>query len=168
MGLKVNFSKTEAESKPREIPPTGEYTCTILNLEERAVKPGVDDSGKPKANTGKPYWNVDFLIEEGPYEGNHLFANIMLFGENEGAKEGTLRQLVHFLKALGYEIPLDGSDFFLPETIDLMGKRINVSGSKKLAGYDKRAGRDLNDRFEVRNYKPARSLTKSGNSSILP
>lgn len=156
MGLKVNFSKDEAESKAREVIPTGEYTCNIAEIELREVKPG-------SPNVGKPFWNVQFVVDEGDYAGNRVFANIMLF---EG-KDGTLGQLSQFLKALGYDVT--PGEFELPEADDLIGKALNVRGVKKGAGYDKKAGRDLNERWQVSGYKPAKTVTaKTGNTSLLP
>jgi hypothetical protein len=155
MGLKVNFSKDEAESKAREIVPSGEYHCKVVEVEQKDVKP-------PSLNVGKPYWAVQFVIQTDKYAGNRLFANIMLF---EG-KDGTLGSLSQFLKALGYDVT--PGEFELPEADDLIGRDLNVKGNKIPAGFNKKAGRDLPERFNVTGYKPANVTVKTGNSSLLP
>jgi len=156
MGLKVNFSKDEAESKAREVIPTGEYTCNVVEIEQREVKPG-------SANVGKPFWNVRFVVDAGTYAGNSVYANIMLF---EG-KDGTLGSLAQFLKALGYDV--SPGEFELPDPDDIMGRQLNVRGTKYLAGYNKKAQRDLPERFNVTGYKPAKANIKpTGDSSLLP
>ena len=156
MGLKVNFSKDEAESKAREVVPSGEYHCKVVEIELREVKPGTE-------NVGKPYWAVQFVIQSDKYAGNRLYANIMLF---EG-KDGTLGSLSQFLKAMGYDV-MPG-EFELPDADDLMGRDINVKGNKIPAGFNRKAQRDLPERFNVTGYKPANvSVKTSGNSSLLP
>lgn len=156
MGLKVNFSQNEAESKARDIPPSGEYHCKVTEIETREVKPG-------SKNVGKPYWNVKFVIQTGNYAGSPLFSNIMLF---EG-DDGTLGSLAQFLKALNFDV--QAGEMELPEPDDLIGRDINVKGTKLGAGYDKKAQRELNERFNVRGYKAANVATKaSASNSLLP
>lgn len=156
MGFKVNFSQNEADSEVRETPPSGEYHTKITEIETREVKPG-------SKNVGKPYWNVQFVIQSDKHAGSRLFSNIMLF---EG-DDGTLGSLAQFLKALGFDV--QAGEFELPDPDALIGKDINVKGVKKLAGYDKKAGRELNDRFQVNGYKPANVAVKpAGNSALLP
>lgn len=155
MGLKVNFSKTEAASAPREIPPSGEYRCTIYDIELREVKPGSE-------NAGKPYWNVQFVIQDGPYASNRLNSNIMLFA----GKDGTLSALAQFLKALGYQIT--EGEFELPLAEELVGKHLNVQGRKVPAGKDPRSGREYGEHFRVTGYKPASRTVKSSSADKLP
>lgn len=155
MGLKVNFSQTEAESKVREVPPSGEYHTKITEIEHKEVKPG-------SKNVGKPYWNIKFVVQSGPYAGSPLFSNIMLF---EGV-DGTLGSLAQFLKALGFDV--QAGEFELPDPEELMGKDINVKGSKLLAGHDKKTDRELPERFNIRGYKQSDVSPKSGDSSLLP
>jgi hypothetical protein len=156
MGLKVNFSKEEAESTPREVPPSGEYQTKIVEIQEKEVKPG-------SVNVGKPYWNIRFVVQDGKYAGSPIFSNIMLF---EG-KDGTLGSLAQFLKALGFDIT--AGEFELPEPDELIGRDINVRGTKLLAGFDRKAQRELPDRFVPRGYKaPSTVTTKSSSNSLLP
>lgn len=157
MGLKINFTQSEAESTAREVVPSGAYLCHVADVKTAEVKPG-------SANSGKPYWNIRFAIAEGKYEGQSIFGNIMLFSTD---KEGTLSSLAQLLKALGYNI--EQGEFELPEDDDIQGKRLIVIGRKLLAGYDTKARRDLPDRFKISGYRMADAGTlKSGNSSVLP
>lgn len=153
--MKVNFSKDEAESAPREVLPTGEYHCKVVEIDTREVKP-------PSENAGKPFWNVQFVVQAGKYSGQRIYSNIMLF---EG-KDGTLGSLAQFLKALGYDI-LPG-EFDLPSEESFIGKDINVRGSKLPAGFNQKAKRDLPERFNVNGYKPANVVVKQSNSHLLP
>lgn len=156
MGLKVNFSRTEAESSVRQVVPSGEYNCKVFEIETREVKPG-------SVHAGKPYWNVQFVIQSGTYAKNRLLSNIMLFA----GKDGTLSSLAQFLRALGYEV--SEGEFELPDPNELIGKDINVVGTKRLAGFDKKANRELPDRFEIRGYKKSSVVSQTGNdSSVLP
>ena len=156
MGLKVNFSQNEAESTVREVPVSGEYHCKISEIEHREVKPG-------SKNVGKPYWNIKFVIQ-GPekYTGTGVYSNIMLF---EG-EDGTLGSLAQFLKALNFDV--SAGEMELPEPDDIIGKDVNVKGTKLLAGFDKKSQRDLPDRFQIRGYKKADVAVKAGNSTLLP
>ncbi|SRR6266487_1772337 len=155
MGLKVNFSQNEAESTAREVIPTGEYHCKIVDIEIREVKPG-------SRNVGKPYWNLRFVVQTGQYEGNSIYGNIMLFED----KDGTLGSLSQFLKALDFDV--QAGEMELPDQEDLISRDINVRGRKLLAGFDKKAQKDLPDRFQIQGYKRANVAVKTGDSSLLP
>lgn len=158
MGLKINFSKNEAESSAREIIPSGAYVCNVVDVETRDVKPG-------SPNVGKPYWNLRFVVSEGKYAGNSIFGNIMLFSTD---KEGTLSSLAQFLKALGYEVT--EGEFDLPEDDEIQGKSLVVVGRKLAAGPDPKTKRDLPERFKISGYKriDGAAAAKATNSSLLP
>lgn len=153
MGLKVNFSRQEAESSVRQIPPSGEYHCKVFEIETREVKPG-------SVHVGKPYWHVQFVIQGGPYVNNRVMSNIMLFA----GKDGTLSSLAQFLRAMGYEV--SEGEFELPDPNDVIGKDLNVIGTKLLAGYDKKAQKELPDRFQVRGYTKPNVTGRPGNSML--
>ena len=153
MGLKVNFSQDEAESTAREVVPTGEYACKIVEIQDREVKPG-------SLNVGKPYWNIRFVVQDGPYAGSSLYGNIMLF---EG-KDGTLSTLSQFLKAMGFDV--QAGEFELPEIEELVSRDVNVRGTKYPAGNVK--GKELPERFQIKGYKSAGVVAKAGSSSLLP
>lgn len=155
--LKVNFSQDEADSKVREIPPSGTYLCSVVDLEIKEVKPGTP-------NVGKPYWNIRFVVQDGRYAGSSIFSNVMLFSTE---KSGTLSQLSMFLKALGYEITQ--GEFELPDDEAIQGKQLMVTGRKVPAGTDKN-GKDFNEQFRVSGFKAADSTgaKSSTNTSVLP
>lgn len=157
MGLKVNFSQDEADSKAREIPPTGAYNCAIVDISMKQVNPG-------SPNAGKPYWNVRFVVQDGRYEGSSLFSNIMLFGTE---KSGTLSSLAQFLKALGFTIT--PGEFEVPDEDEVQGKQVQVIGRKVAAGTDKN-GKDFPEQFRVSGYKKldGTSVKAATNNSLLP
>lgn len=155
MGMKVNFSNEEANSTPREIPPSGEYHCKIVEIKDRDVQPG-------SLHAGKPFWNIRFVIQNGKYADNSIFANVMLFT----GKDGTLGSLSQLLKALGYDI--QPGDFELPENEEIIGKDINVKGNKLPAGFSQKAKKELPERFNVTGYKTANTAVKAGTSNLLP
>lgn len=150
--LKVNFSTNEASSEARVIPPTGEYTVNITDGEIKEVKPG-------KKNTGKPFWQLKYVIQEGPYDGVSLMSSVMLF-------DGALYSFAQLMKALGYDV--NAGDFEVPSLDDIIGKTINVKGLKKPAGTGP-DGQELNERFEIRNYRASSKVQNSpASNSILP
>lgn len=149
--LKVNFSTNEASSEARVIPPSGEYTVNITDGEIREVKPG-------KKNTGKPFWQLKFVIQDGPYAGISLMSSIMLF-------DGALYSFAQLMKALGFDVT--AGDFEVPALDDIIGKTINVKGYKRPP--ETKDNQELNERFEIRNYKSSgKPSANSASASILP
>jgi len=150
--LKVNFTDREATSTVREIPPSGEYLVAITDGEIKDVKPG-------RKNTGKPYWQLRFVIQDGAYAGSSLIASVMLF-------DGALFSFAQLMKALGYDV--NSGDFLIPSLDEIIGKNVNVRGFKKPPS-TLPDGTELSERFEIKGYKTAsRSGAKSGDSSLLP
>jgi hypothetical protein len=150
--LKVNFTEQEANSTVREIPPSGEYLVAITDGEIKEVKPG-------RKNTGKSFWQLRLVIQDGAYAGASLICSVMLF-------DGALYTLAQLMKALGYDTT--AGDFIIPPLDNIIGKNVNVKGYKKPAT-TLPDGTELSERFEVKGFKPAtRSGTKSGDSSLLP
>lgn len=151
--LKVNFTDEEAASKARDIPPSGEYLCTIVDGSQEIVRPG-------KKNTGKPYWKVRYVIDEGTYSGTSLNATVMLF-------DGALYSLSQLMGALGYDV--NSGEFQVPFLDDLFGKKVIVKGYKR-APSTTPDGQELSERFEVKAYKKSTtsSNNKVGSSSTLP
>ncbi len=149
--LKVNFTDQEATSTVREIPPSGEYLVAITNGEIKEVKPG-------RKNTGKPFWQLTLVIQDGAYAGSSLLSSIMLF-------DGALYSLSQLMKALGYDIT--SGDFVLPPLDDIIGKTVLVRGYKRPA--ETKDGQELAERFEVKGFKPpSKSEAKQVNNSLLP
>lgn len=151
MPLRVNLTTKEAESQSLEVLPTGKYLCNIVEGSLEEVKPG-------KANVGKPYWKLRFVVQDGPYAGRSIYSTVMLF-------EGALYSLVQIMKALGYDVSEGSLD--VPDIEDIEGKSLVVRGVKKAAATDK-DGRDLPERFEVKGYIAASITMKTGDTSILP
>lgn len=150
--LRVNFSEKEASSAPREIPPTGEYTVAITDGEIKEVQPG-------KKNSGKPFWQLKYVIQDGAYEGTSLMSSIMLF-------DGALYSFAQLMRALGYELPKQGA-FEAPTLDDIIGKTINVRGTKMPPKTD--GERELPERFEIKGYKKVnKAAAKADNNSLLP
>jgi hypothetical protein len=150
--LKVNFTDEEANSKPREVPPSGEYVCSIVDGEVATVKPG-------KPNTGKPFWKLRFVVQDGTYAGTSLRATVMLF-------DGALYQFSQLMRALDFDV--NSGEFEVPTLDKIVGQQVIVKGFKRppSMGDD---GRELPERFEVKVYKKAtQGSKKSGNSALLP
>lgn len=150
--LKVNFTDQEATSVVREIPPSGEYLVSITDGEIAIVKPG-------KKNTGKQFWKLKFVIQDGPYAGTTLLSTVMLF-------DGALYSLAQLMKALGYDI--NSGDFVVPGLDDIIGKQVNVRGFKRPA--ETKDGQELSERFEIKGYKTASKnfAAKAGDHNLLP
>jgi hypothetical protein len=122
MVLKVNFSDNEASSEALDFTPipSGKYHVKITDGEMR-------ECGPESKNAGKPYWNLEFTVQEGPYEERKLWGNIMLF-------EGALFSLSQLMKALGNPI-VPGKAFTVPEIDDLLTKDLIVTVRKMQDSY---------------------------------
>lgn len=151
MPLKVNFTDQEATSTVREVPPSGEYVCNIVDGELKEVRPG-------KQNSGKPFWSLRLVVQDGPYSGSTLYSSVMLF-------DGALYSFAQLMRSLGYDV--NSGDFIVPQLNDIIGKTVNVRGIKRPPSQFE--GRELPERFEVKGFKSANTGIKpAANSSILP
>lgn len=165
MALHLNLTDQEASSKAREytVLPTGSYACNIVEIKEEVVRPGSD-------NTGKPYWNVQFTVDEpgSEYDGRYIYSNLMMF---EGAAF-LIKQLVEVL----FPDMLDGNQLSIPEADAFQAKKVRVVGTKYSAGSSikkrgKIVGKRENDAFEVKGFKSiedAPSRKSSAGNSLLP
>lgn len=164
MALKLNMSDDEAKSEARsfQVLPTGDYLCNIVEIKEDSVKPG-------SLNTGKPYWNVRFVVDSanGAYEGRTLYANVMLF-------EGALFAIKQLVEAVFPEF-VEGNELTVPEPDAFEGKQVVITGVKFPAGSkikrkNQVTGTRDRDTFEVKGYKPADRVTRkiTSNSELLP
>lgn len=151
--LKVNFTDEEAGSKVREVPPSGEYVVNITDGERKQVNPS-------RKNAGKPFWKIVMVIQDGNYAGNTLVSSVMLF-------DGALYSFAQLMKALGHDI--NSGDFEVPELESLFGQTIIVRGNK-MPPKTLEDGTDLQERFEVKGFKPYKTGTKlkAGSNSLLP
>ena len=160
-GLKVNFSDQEASSEARSFDPlpTGSYYCRITDVEERWC-------GQESKNPGKPYWNIEFTVQDGPFEDRRVWTNCMLF-------EGALYTLAQLLKATGNEKALqtgnipDGESFVTREVI------VNVKKQRDTYAEQRDADGEVQWKNEVKGIRAyagasPTSKAKSGAGSLLP
>lgn len=154
--LRLNLSDDEAKSEVRnyEVLPNGEYMCKIIEVLSKEVQPG-------KKHSGKPYYNIKFIVDEGKYEGRSLFSNVMLF-------EGALYSAKQLVEAVAPHL-IEGNNISIPTPEYLEGKSVIVVGVKYGAG-SKRKDKTTreNDQFEVKGFKSANSPVKTGDASLLP
>lgn len=108
-GLRVNFSEKEAASAPREVLPRGKYHVKITDVELRF--------SKSEKNNGKPYWAVEFTVQEGPHAERKIWTNAMLF-------EGALYTFSQLMKALGFDV--SSGEFTVPDPNTLIGQDVVV------------------------------------------
>ena len=110
-GFKVNFSTEEASSEALDFDaiPSGKYYARITDVTDK-------ECGPESKNAGKPYWNLEFTIQDGAFENRKVWTNCMLF-------DGALYTLAQLLKATGNEAALksgkipDGESFISQEVI---------------------------------------------------
>lgn len=158
MGLKLNLSDQEANSKARStfVPPTGEYLCNIVEVQEKEVKPGAK-------NAGKPFWNIRFVVDQGDnkYDGSSIFSNVMLF-------EGALYSIKQLVESVFPEL-VNGQELTVPDPEAFEGKQVVVVGIKRAAGSkDKKSQRVIEqDTFDVRGFKPSTAKPKTTEKSEL-
>jgi hypothetical protein len=149
-GLRVNFSSKEATSEAREPMPAGKYHVKITDIDPR--------ESQSEKNFGKPYWAIEFTVQEGPYSDRKAWTNCMLF-------DGALYTLSQLMKSTGYDV--DEGDFEVPDSDELIGRDVVVRLIKKAA----------TDEYDARNEvkgisawdDQAASGTSAGKSnSLLP
>jgi hypothetical protein len=142
MSLHVNFSEDEAKSEAQggELIPRGEYLVRITDGELR--------ESKSEKNAGKPYYNLEFTIQDGKYQGRKLWTNVMLF-------QPALYSLSQLMKAIGIQVRA-GTQMEVPTIEELMSKEVVVTTKVKPADdkYDART--------EVNGIKPANAMSGTG------
>ena len=142
MALHVNFSEEEASSEAQggELIPRGEYLVRITDGELR--------ESKSEKNFGKPYYNLEFTIQDGKYQGRKLWTNCMLF-------QPALYTLSQLMKAIGIQVRA-GAQMEVPTIEELMGKEVVVTTKIKKAD-DK-----YDDRTEINGIKAAGGMSGTG------
>lgn len=163
--MKVNFSQEEASSEARSFEPipSSTYPARITDIDLR-------ECGPASKNAGKPYWAVEFTIQEGEYEGRKVWTNAMLF-------DGALYTVAQILKATGFEDALQTGE--LPEADDLISAEVNVVVKKQRDTYAEERDGDgeVQWKNEVKGIKAPSTLSaanggsskaKKGSGSILP
>jgi hypothetical protein len=144
--IHVNFTDDEASSEARSFDPLprGKYPVKITDGELREVK-----SGK---NEGRPYWNIEFTVQEGNYADRRVWTNVMLF-------DGALYSLSQLLKATGHEDSL--KDGVVPPLDAFIGEAVVINVIQREYEGEKRN--------EVKGImKPDAISASSGSSSLLP
>lgn len=96
MGLKLNLSKDDVKEVRFGDLPAGRYNVRISGCEVR--------ESKSEKNPNKPFYNMEFTVIDGKYEGSRDYTNVCLW-------EGAHFTLVGILRALGQKIEAaDGQD----------------------------------------------------------
>jgi hypothetical protein len=127
--LKVDFSSEEANSEARSFDPipSGTYHCKITGIKKETC-------GEQSKNPGKPYWAVEYTVQDGEYERRKVWGNCMLFN-------GSLYTLAQILKATGNEKALQSGAVPDPDT--LITKDVDVIVRKQRNKYlEERDGSD--------------------------
>lgn len=123
--------------------PAGTYSCTIFDAKAEEVR-----SGK---NAGKPRWNVQLRVSEGPTENRRLFAYIPLY------VAGDFWKTQSFFQALDYDVK---GEFEVPDVRDVLGKAVDVKVTIREAEGDYSA--DNNVSGFVKSVSGASSLADIG------
>jgi uncharacterized protein DUF669 len=156
MGLTLNISEQEAESKAFDDLPAGKYNCKITDVSVEEVKKG--------DNAGKEYYHFEFTIQDGKYENQKMWANAMLWA-------GAAYTIVNILKALGQDVgtqlEVPDAEWFITRDIVVkmsMGKAQIGDGTKENPQYPARV--------EARSFFPYGSGTTAASAgkkdSLLP
>lgn len=154
--LRINFSEEEASSEAIDFTPlpTGKYLVAITEVE---IKKSTSEK-----NTGKPYWALTLVVQEGPYENRKLWSNVMLW-------EGAAFSLAQLMKATNRGDVLKSGK--IPSGDELVGDQMIVSVVKTLDKYkmERDGGDEKLFKNEVKGYKPATEfVASSGGGSLLP
>jgi len=135
VSISLNFTAEDLSSNSTGdygVVPAGSYNATIFDVKQETVKSG--------PNEGKPRFNIQFRISEGPSENRRVFGYVALY------KAGDYWKTQAFFKALGYD--LTAGEFKVPTPQELSGKAIGV---RVKVGKDQ----DGNDRNEVAGFDTA-------------
>lgn len=157
-GLHLNFSTEEASSEARSFDPvpSGKYVAYLTDVDLR-------ECGPNSKNPGKPYWSLEFTVDEGPYAERKLWTNAMLF-------EGALYTLAQLLKATGNAGALETGN--VPSADSLIGSKVVLNVKKVLDKYQMKDA-SPNDpptfKNEIKGIAAADTAVSSGSKdSILP
>ena len=145
MSISLNFTAEDLSSNSTGdygVVPAGSYNATIFDVKQETVKSG--------PNEGKPRFNIQFRISDGPSENRRVFGYVALY------KAGDYWKTQAFFKALGYD--LTAGTFTVPSPQELSGKPIGV---RVKVGKDQ----DGNDRNEVSGFDAATAA--AGVSAIM-
>ncbi len=159
--LKVNFSDKEASSEARDFEPvpSGKYNAKVTEIT-------LEECGENSKNPGKPYWNIEFTIQDGQYTDRKVWSNCMLFSP-------ALYTFSQLMKALGYNV--EEGDFEVPDPDELISRDVSLKVVKMRDEYkmEKEGSGDVLWKNEVKTIFPpsdGASLPAgaSASSSLLP
>ena len=142
--IHVDFSDQEAASKALEALPTGKYHARIAKVTLK--------KSQSEKNFGKPMYNIEFRVVEGPYEGRPIYTNVMLWA-------GAAYSLNQLMNATGFSTKQGTNRVPRPE--ELIDKELMVRGIKKPAegNYD--------ERYEVKGMMPLKTGAAAGGATSL-
>jgi hypothetical protein len=155
--VRVNFSEEEASSEAFDFEPlpTGKYLCAITEVETRF--------SNSEKNKGKPYWALTLTVQEGPFEGRKVWANVMLF-------DGALYSLAQLMKAINRADVLQTGQ--IPSVDELLGEKMIATIRKMRDKYkeEKDGSNTVYFKNEVGGFKPLSDAvaSASGGNSLLP
>lgn len=174
-GIRINMTTKEAKAGPQDPVPNGQYLTVVTDCE-------LAECGDESKNPGKPYYKVEFTIQEGPYEGRKIWTNAMLFA-------GALYTIVNMMRAQGINIDKESgwfqADGFEENTVpdpDWWISRQFVVKTKIQKGAYKKGekapdGERYDDKSEIKGFYPASSwkgvptaqaAVNTGAASLLP
>lgn len=133
MGLKLNLSADSIKETRFGDLPVGKYNVRISGCELK--------ESKSEKNPGKPYYNVEFTVMDGKYEGSRDYTNACLW-------EGAHFSLIAILRALGQKVEAEDGEAAIevevPDAEWFLDKELVII---------KRVPKGKSDP-EVRDYKP--------------
>jgi hypothetical protein len=160
--VRVNFTDTEKygnSSLGLDPLPTGKYHVAITDIEER-------ESGPQSKNPGSIYWNIEFTVQSGDYEGRKVWTNASFLPQALYTIKGIMEALG--METTGNELDIEFDDFLNKELVVkvnfLKAGEVTYNGTT----------RQLDDRNEVKRFyklDDAKSGAKSGSTSggsLLP
>jgi hypothetical protein len=158
--LRVNFSDQEANSEARSFDPipSGKYHVRLTDI-------STEKCGPTSKNPGKPYWHIEFTIQDGPHEDRKVWTNAMLF-------EGALYTLSQLLKATGNGEAIKTGK--IPPADSFMGAELTIVVKKQVDTYAIEQGEwdgtgPKPFKNEVKGIAAADALQNAGSTgSLLP
>jgi hypothetical protein len=157
--LRVNFSDQEAGSEAFDFEPipSGKYHVKITEITEKA--------STSEKNPGKPYWNVEMVIQDGKYVDRKIWANVMLF-------DGALYSLSQLLKATGNAKALETGKIPPAESFITQSVIVIVVKQKDTYKMEQEGSDEVIFKNEVKGFKAyeegALATASSKGGSLLP
>lgn len=162
-GIRVNMTDKEGKSAGFEPIPPGKYLVAVTGCE-------LAETGPNSKQAGRPYFKLEYTVQEGQYENRKIWDNVMLF-------DGALYSISNMLKAVDVPITLDSSSAnfqvpgYEPNSIPgpewWMGKQFIVR--TKMGKETKTAdGKTYAPRAEVSSYSSIKGVSAATLSTGAP